>query len=259
MKKSLAQWFKSSYIYFIEILLILLWALWVGKEYLNFDTNMWPYGREYAFGIRTHFIWENFKECGTCIFWNGSTMGGSPAFAELQGGVLNPIVIMTTLLAGVVNGSKLILLFSLFLAGFAQWWLAKSLKVGRLARLWSAGMAVVGGHLAGRMELGLVGMVFSTAFCSLAIASSIDLALTGRRLSAIILGIILAMAITSGQIYMQVGFLIGIVPALLIIIFSQHKLRLQPVWKEFLLAGILAVLLAGVFIVPHFTFFTQYR
>ena len=238
----------------LEIFALLLWTLWVGKAYLIFDPNLWPLGWEFGMTVRTHFIWTNLFQCGACMFWNGSVQGGAPAFAELQGSVLHPFVILTTLIAGVVNGSKLVLLASLFTAGLAQWWLAKSLRVGQLARMWSAGMAVVGGHLAARMELGVVGVVLSTAMCSLAIASTVDLALNSRRRSAILLGIILAMTIVSGQSYMQIGFLVSVVPALAIFLFDFKQSRVKPVWKEFLLAAGVALLLSGVFLIPllHF-------
>jgi len=238
----------------LEILVILLWVLWVGRAYLNFDPTLWPFGFEFGLSVRSHYIWESLIKCGTCVFWNGTANGGVPAFAELQGGLLNPVVILFTLIAGVVNGSKLILLASLFTAGLAQWWMVKRLEVGWVARLWSAGMAVVGGHLAGRMELGLVSIVLSTAFCSLAVAGVVNLGLTGKRRSAVLLGIVLALAIVSGQGYMQIAFLVSIVPAIVFFLFN-HEWHLKPVWKEFLLAGGLAILLSGTFLVPLLHFY----
>ncbi len=245
---------RSKNLGWLEILAILLWVLWVGRAYLNFDPTLWPFGMEYGLSVRSHYVWESLVKCGTCVFWNGTVRGGVPSFAELQGGLLNPVVILSTLIAGVVNGSKLILLSSLFIAGLAQWWMAKRLEVGWIARLWSAGMAVVGGHLAGRMELGLVGVILSTAFCSLAIAGVVDLGLTGKRRSAIMLGIILALAIVSGQGYMQIAFLVSIVPAIVFFLFDRDW-HIKPVWKEFLLAGGLAILLSGTFLVPLLHFF----
>jgi hypothetical protein len=112
---------KLSFGALLEILALLLWTLWVGKAYLNFDTNLWPLGREFAMTVRTHFIWTTLFQCGAGMFWNGSVQGGAPAFAELQGSVLHPFVILSTLIAGVINGSKLVLLASLFTAGLAQW------------------------------------------------------------------------------------------------------------------------------------------
>ena len=242
----------------IEILVIFIWVLFVGKNYLNFDHTFWPYGREFGLAVRAHYIWTDLFKCGTCIFWNGTVSGGAPAFAELQGAVLHPVVIITTLLAGVVNGSKLVILFSLFIAGLAQWWLAKRLGVGSLARLWTAGMAVVGGHLAGRMELGLVGVVLSTASCSLAIAAAVDLGITGRRRSAVLLGITLALAIVSGQGYMQIAFLIGVVPPLVLFLFDDN-------WHfSTSMEGIFIGRITGNFISRRLpdspdTFFTKYR
>src|SRR5450759_2521761 len=57
----------------------------------------------------------------------------------------------------------------------------------------------------------------------------------------------------SGQGYVQVGMALSVVPALAILLLDR-RLRLVPIWREFALAGGLALLLAGVFLVPliHF-------
>jgi hypothetical protein len=142
---------------------------------------------------------------------------------------------------------------ALALAGVAQWWLAKTLRLGWLARMWSAALAVVGGHLAGRMNAGLVEVIFSVASCTLVIPPALDLALTGRRRSAILFGLFLGLALLSGQGYMQGGLALAILPAFLIFLVDE-RLRLRPVWKEFALAGVIALLVAAVLWVPvlHF-------
>src|SRR6185503_5819593 len=97
--------------------------------------------------------------------WNGSVRGGAPAFVDPHASLLHPLVIASTLLLGVINGSKLALLGAFFMAGVAQWWLARVLGIGRIARLWSAGMAVAAGFLAAQMGEGLFSMVISTVSC----------------------------------------------------------------------------------------------
>jgi len=236
-----------------EVVLIFVWAIYVGRAYLNFIPFIWPTGREFASSIQTHFIWNLLPQCGACVFWNGFVHGGAPAFADLHGSMLHPLVILSTLLWGVLSGAKITLVLSLFIAGFAQWWLTRVMGLGRIARLFCGGMAVVGGHLAGRMELGSFGMVLSTAACSLVIAPAVDLALTGKRRYTILLALAVSSALLSGQGYMQVGLAFSILPAFLLFFWDEH-LKLRPIWKEFLLAAILALLLAGILLVPmaHF-------
>ncbi len=236
-----------------EVVLIFLWALFVGRAYLDFNPLVWPTGREFASSIQTHFIWDLFRECGACVFWNGFVHGGAPAFADLHGSMLHPLVILSTLLWGVLSGAKITLVLSLFMAGLAQWWLTKVMGLGGIARLFCSGMAVVGGHLAGRMELGGFGMVLSTAACSLVIAPGVGLALTGKRRYTILLALAVSSALLSGQGYMQVGLAFSILPAFLLFFWDGH-LKLQPVWKEFILAAGLALLLTGILLVPmaHF-------
>jgi hypothetical protein len=211
----------------LELCLIGLWAMWVGREYLNFDPHLWPglsvyFGtiNEFSSSVQPHFVWSQLTQCGECILWNGAVNGGAPAFADVYGATLHPIVIVTTLLFGAINGAKITLIASFFLAGVAQWWLARVMGLGRLAGLWGAALAIVGGHLAGRMESGIVTLVLATASCSLVVAPGIELALTGKRRPAVLFGVTLALAAMSGQGYLQIGLLLGILPAFAIFLWS---------------------------------------
>ena len=237
-----------------EVLLILIWTLIVGWAYLNPSPQVWPNGPEYPSSVTANYVWMLLPKCGTCVFWNGLVGGGAPAFSDIFASLLHPLVILAVLAWGVVNGTKMILLCSFFIAGFGQWWLTRIMGLGRIARLFCAAIAVAGGHLAARMELGPVGLLFSTACCMLVIAPAVGLGLTGKRRYAILLALAVASALLAGQGYMQVGLALSVLPALLIFLFDG-RLHLRPVWKEFLLAAALALLLAGVFLVPMLHFY----
>jgi hypothetical protein len=241
----------------IEVILIAAWALFVGRGQFDFDPYQLPVGSEVPMVTQYHFIWTLLFKCGDCVLWNGFTNGGAPAFAELQGAVLHPLVILTTLIWGVINGGKVVLVVSLFMAGMGQWWLARVLGLGRLARLWGAALIVVGGHLAGRMENGGLLLVLSTASGSLAIAPMVELALTRKKSALVWSGITLALVFLSGQGYIQIGLLGAVLPALAIF-YLRGVHDQQPLWKDFLLAVGLAVLLVGVFWVPLLHFWQNF-
>jgi hypothetical protein len=241
----------------IEIAFVIAWAVFFARDYLDFSLDVWPVGREFGMAIQTNFIWTMLPVCGDCMLWNGTINGGSPAFAELHGAVLHPLVILPTLIWGGLNGAKVALIAAIAMAGIAQWWLAKAMNLGLVARIWAGMMAVVGGHLAGKMDIGVFGVVISTAAASLVIAAGVDLALTERRRSAVLLGIMLALAVVSGQGYMQLGLLLGIIPAFAVFIFDEN-FHLKKVWREYVLAAVIGLLLAGVFLVPMLHFYQNF-
>ncbi|MCJ7733801.1 MAG: hypothetical protein MUP11_04555 [Anaerolineales bacterium] len=240
----------------IEILVLGLWAFWVGREYLNFDPNIIPGGREFSSAIQTHHIWTTFKDCGWCAVWNGSVSGGYPAFTDIYGSMLHPLVVLSTFLLGVVNGAKIILVISLWFAGIAQWWIAKELKVHWAARIWSSGLAIVGGHLAGRMEQGNFGLVLSTAMASLVFGGILAVVNGKGKQASVLLGIVIASTLLAGQGYLQVGML-SIFPAILILILDP-KLRFTNIWKYFLISIILAVVLSAVFLIPFAHYYPNF-
>lgn len=236
----------------LELALLACIALLITQPYLDFNEKVIPAGNEFGSVIQNHHLWTRAQECGWCAIWNGSINGGYPAFVDLHGSALHPIVIITTLFWGVINGTKVALFLSFWLAGIAQWWLAKELKVSRLARLWTASLVIAGGHLSSRMELGTVGLIYSTAMASLVFAAVLYTIRKLNRKSVAVMGIILASSILSGQGYMQIG-LAFMSPAILFLIwYKKSNIRL---WKNFALSVLIAFLLAASLLVPllHFS------
>jgi hypothetical protein len=233
-----------------------LWAAFVTRPYLSLDPDVVPVGGEYLSAIQTHHLWNWMRACGLCALWNGSERGGAPAFADPYGSALHPLVMLSTLGWGVRNGAKIALVLTFALGGCAQWWLARVLGLGRLARLWSGALAVVAGHLAGRIENGNIGIVLSTVACALALPPLLTLARTGGRRSAMALAAMLALAIVSGQGYMQIG--LACVLPLALLLPRDGAARLLLLRRLALACGV-ALLLAGVFLVPLAHFLPEFR
>jgi hypothetical protein len=246
------QWFRANLGALIELTVIGLWAMWVGRVLLDFNPQVWPQGRELGSQLSASHFWTRLQHCGLCALWNSNVNGGYPALADIFADKLHPVVALTTLAWGVINGTKISFIASLWMGGVAQWWLARSLGVGRVARLWSAFIVVVGGHLVGRAEIGAYNLTLSIAASSLALAAAVHLGGSGTRRASVLLALLGAMAIVAGQGYLQLALLCW-APALLFFLWDED-LRLRPVWREFGLAFGLAILLAGIFIVPvaHF-------
>ncbi len=244
---------KANGLILIEISLIIGWALWIGRRYLNFDPDMWPAGGEFVMGIQSHYGWRLLGECGGCFFWNGFSNGGAPAFVDLHSAWLHPVVALATLVWGEINGAKVILIAAFIMAGIAQWYLAKVLHLGAIPRLWSACIAVAGGNLAGRMENGSVPLIVSTAACSLVIPFAVDLVWNKRRRAAIGLGVTAGLAFLAGQGYLQLGMLFSLIPAIIILQDNNQEKRIS-LRRYFLWAGVLAILLAAILWIPYIHF-----
>jgi hypothetical protein len=227
-------------------------------EYLDFNPRLVPEGDELVPCAQSHAMWIAFQRCGLCFLWNGSVNGGAPSFVEVYGTPLHPVVILSTLLFGFINGIKATLLLSLAIAGLAQLWLGRILKLHPVVRLWCAGIAVAGGHLSGRMDNGILSIVLSTACCSLIIPAFLQFLLSASRRNTVILSLTLASAILSGHAYMQIGFAVSILPGFVLLGFLFHRPKDFP-WRRLFISGGLALLLTAFFLVPllHFLPFFQ--
>jgi hypothetical protein len=257
---SLRQRFRSGAVRyllpFITLSLLFLWTLWLGREYLAFNEDLVPAGREFSSAIQAHHLWTRVQDCGWCALWDGSERGGFPAFVDPLASSLFPLVALATLAFGVINGAKLVLLSALLLAGLAQLWLARELRLGWLGGLWTSMMAIAGGHLAGRMELGLFSLLLSMAMAAFIYPAAIRVSEVGDRRSTAVLGLALAMFALSGQGYVQAGMAL-ISPAFLILVWKAPP-GSKVVAKRFAQAIGIALLVASPFLVPFLHFLPNF-
>ena len=237
----------------LEIGIICLAALWIGRKYLNFDPNTVVEGGEYFLTTLSHHIWSLLKECGPCIFWNGQVNGGYPAFTELLGAPLHPLVIITTLLLGVINGSKVVVLVSIFLVGLGQWWLAREMNLGMAARLWVSILAMVGGHVFGKLQAGDVPLVLSIASASLILPMFVRFKKDPSWRNTVLVSIILAFTWLSGQGYIQIIVILAYLPVIFIFLLQTGKTKFS-LWKKAFTALLLSVGLISTLLIPlvHF-------
>ncbi|MGB7537588.1 MAG: hypothetical protein WBM17_03540 [Anaerolineales bacterium] len=249
----LRQFPRQTAILPAELLVLSVWVLFIGREYLDFNPHIWPEGIELITNSQSHALWVAFQRCGLCFLWNGSTNGGAPSFVGILGAPLHPVVMISTLLFGFINGLKATLLISLGIAGLAQLWLGRILKLHPVVRLWCAGIAVAGGHIAGRMANGEVPIVLSIACCSLIIPALLHFLRSASRRNVVVLGLALASAVLSGHAYIQIGFTLSILPAFVLLGFLFYRPNPFP-WKRLFISGGLAILLTAFFLLPllHF-------
>ena len=244
---------QNMFKYALELLPLILLSFIMAGPYLDFRQSIYPNGYEYDVITVTHYVWNLLPKCGTCVFWNGLINGGAPAFAELLGAVLHPLVIITTLFVGVINGSKIIILVSMIMSGFSIWWFAKELNVRWLSRVWISLFGVVGGHLIGRLESGNILFMLSIASASLVFPMILRLNKKPTNRNIALLAIILALTWLSGEGYIQIGIVLAWFPAFLWLLYETGKKKqekLIAVGKSLVISG----LLCGILIVPlvHF-------
>lgn len=262
MRNSISRFFlreKANFIqggrlgYLLELLPVLFLTSFITGPYLDFRPNYFPVGYEFNLVTVSHYIWNFLPECGSCLFWNGLLNGGMPAFAELHGAALHPLVIISTLIWGVINGSKIVVFCSLLISGIAIWWMAKELGASRISRIWISLFGVIGGHIIGRLEAGNIVLVLSIAFATLIFPMVLRLNRAPTMRNMAYLAILLSLTWLSGQGYIQVGLIAAWFPAFLYLLYDRASHR-QEKWIVFGKALALSALICAVLFLPavHF-------
>jgi len=239
----------------LELALLALWTLYVTRPYANLDPRRTPRGGEFLSNIQTLHAWEWSRRCGLCGLWYGGVNGGFPAAAEPTTSALHPIAALPAILLGAVNGAKVALIASFFLAGLSQWLLGRVLGLRPIARVWAAGIAVAAGSLAAYMSLGAMSLVLGSASAALVWPAMLRLARTGGARDAAALGAAGASLVLAGTGYMQAGTLfLGLAAIVLPPPGRRAALALRCG-----LAAALAALLAAPFLLPFLRFLPRIR
>jgi hypothetical protein len=236
----------------LEWTVLALWSLSLTSPLFNFGPDVSTGGGEYFAQIQNQFIWDQFRTCGACAFWNGNVDGGYPAFADPFSAMLYPTVVTASIVFGARDGAMIAMIATFFLAGIAQWWLARELGLGSVARLWSGAMAIVAGRLASQLDQGMYVFIVSTVAAWFVLPSLVRVTRDARYRSAALLGIAIGFFLVSGQGYLQIGAAL-LSPLALFLVFGSK----WPFWlliRRLLLAVGIGLLLAAPFLVPllHF-------
>ncbi len=242
----------------LEVALLIGWTWFFARPLLNFSPDVIPQGREFTWAINYNYAWDMIKECGACAYWNGSLIGGYPAFANPQASFLHPLTAITTLLWGVRNGAKAALFGGFLMAALAQWALGRSLGLGRLPRTWAGMMAVTAGNLAIQLEQGTFGVFVSLATFSVVMWLFVELYRKKTVRLAVLLGVALAALALGGQGYIQMGSVVPLGLALVVIGVSRGSGEFWPFLRLFALAVGLALLLAAPLLVPFLHFLPNF-
>ncbi len=237
----------------IEFFIILSTALWVGRKYLDLNPNNFVDGCDFAISTVSHYVWLLINKCGSCVFWNGYINGGAPSFAEVQGAFFHPVVIVSTLIFGVVNGAKMIIVLSMIMIGFGQWWLSKELKLSFFPTIWTSMLAIMSGSIFGKLQAGNVTLVLSLASACLLLPAFVRFRKAPTIRNVALVAIFLALTWLSGQIYIQFIVVIVFLPVTYWYFLKKSKPR-TDLWRGLSYAILFSVFLISIQLIPliHF-------
>ena len=154
--------FTANWAQGVEVALVVLGGLVITRVYLDFRPDRIPGGMELLSEMHYYHFWRWLFQCGPCAFW-APFAGGKPLIAEPMAALGYPPVALPVIFLGVRNGLKVALALVFVVAGLAQWWQLRLWRLRPWIRVWAAWMLMTSGMLAGRLELGALGVTFSLA------------------------------------------------------------------------------------------------
>ena len=230
---------------------VFLLAVWYHFVSLFIGTNQVQISNVFVGGeFMVHIIslqnWSNALTCGLCMMW-GNNAGGMPVFADPYGTFQHPLVMLTTLIFGPLRAANITLAGAIFVMGFSGYLFCYTFKLHRLVRMWITVTMIYGGLIAGRLSIGSIGLPLSLSFAMICFVYMLVWSQNPTRKNALILGILVSMLLMAGQGYMQIAFMMTVVP-----ISSYFYAKRKSLFSSQLIVSqlILIIVIVGALIAP---------
>ncbi len=134
--------------FFIEIVLIVIAAIFAASIYADFTPNKRLGGTETEYLTRTAYtLGTLLREKGRIPLWDPYMEMGDPMLENPVSFAFNPFAIWPSILFGPYNGVKLSIILTAIVAGLGGWALARVIGLGPLARLLLAFLCIGKGNM----------------------------------------------------------------------------------------------------------------
>lgn len=215
------------------------------------------YGHEAEWLTSTvHQAHLSLRDYGYLPLWNPYNDFGEPLVDNPFSFVLNPISAVPSLLFGANMGVRIsVVLYAIF-AGMGGWFLARILNLGLLGRLLLALLMIAKGNMVAMTGMGFFQLGTAQAYFPWIIGAGIAvLRIPGARWHVVLLAILFALLFWAGNIW----YTLPIIVALLVLTLFHIAPGKRGTWdfaalRRMLLAGVLAIGLSAVTLLPIFTY-----
>jgi hypothetical protein len=246
--------FNKPVRYIIEILILIVFGLYVARDWANFDETLFLTGNEPQWTTQTA-VWasQRFQETGRLPQWLPYMEMGNPALDESHAFMINPFSGGPVLLFGAINGIKVSVIFYYVFAAVGGWFLAWSMGWGSAARLVCGALLALKGGMNLSFALGYFQLAAQQAYFPWSLAGAVAIVrFPNKRWPVVLLALGIALTFLAGNIYFVLPIVIitGCVALFQIVTFSRKPVRLRVNWtavRRYVLAmGFAAGLMAVV-------------
>jgi hypothetical protein len=241
----------------IDLGFLLGLALLFGRHLLDLDPNHVLTGNEWDVFAAQDIVLRNalFRH-GVFPLWNPYLNYGAPFLGDPFLHTFNLVIGLPVLAWGEVNGMKIALLLSFFIAGAGQYFLGYYLGLSRPARLWAAALFTINGQFAVRFLQGHYNFQPTAAWIPWIFLAALACFKSRRKWPVIVGAAALALMWLSGNPYYVVYTAFALIP---IVIIAASRLNLRRFSWRIEQAGLLrfagmimlGVLLSGVALLPQ--------
>lgn len=232
-------------------IILLIACFYGGQTLLDFDAGQLQQTGEHNESATLPLLADiGLNRYGEAPLWNPYMLTGFPHAGDFVNHFWNPVATLPVLLWGGINGMKVSVLLSFFVAGSGQWLFAHIFGLRRLFRLWAALLFMVSGGLAMLWRLGWYELLVGAAWFPWCFATTWWALRRKDASSLAIAAICVAMVLTTGGGYYPLYLLISLFVLVMTAVISSPASKR---WRKLRRAAVVAILSAGlaaVFLAP---------
>lgn len=234
----------------IEFLLILLPALFVTREWWEWDENTILPGNEAEWLTSAAFVaHDSLAEMGRIARWNPYNNWGEPLVENAFSFVLNPFSILPSLVVGGVQGIKWSSAFYLVFAAFGGWYCGKALGLNWVGRVLLAWLLLFKGNQHMMIRAGYFQLGVQQAYFGWIIGGAFEVLTTRRRTPIVLTAVMIVLMFWAGNVWYILPILITLAVMTSVLVVRRSDIHWMAI-RRMSYAAVLTLVLGAAYILP---------
>lgn len=220
-----------SRVHILEILCVILFALFATREYLNFDPNMRVKGNEVEWLTGYGQVaYQGLRDTGTIPLWNPYYQQGEPLIDSAFSYLLNPFSSLPQLILGATNGTKISIVVQAMIVGFGGWFLGRVMGLSVVGRLTLALLLIGKGNMHTNFSAGFFQLASQQVYFPWVMAGVLGILRTQSRWAIILTGLSFSLMLFAGNLWHLLPMVVSVLVVIAVFV-GLNKLNRMVIFR----------------------------
>ena len=244
---------KFRKIHLLEIVLVIMFSVFVARHHYNFDPSMRVSGHEIEWLTGYGQVaYQGLQDTGTIPLWNPYYRQGEPLVDSMFSYLLNPFSSIPQIFIGSTQGTKYSVAINSTLAAVGGWFLGWVLGLSGIGRLTLACLVLGKGNMHTNFDAGYYQLATQQVYFPWVMAGTIGVLKSNKRWAVMLTAVSMMLLFLAGNLWhlLPMAICVGVVTLLYSYRWSDRRFEIRLLkrmaWVTLITVGLCAVTMLSI-------------